>query len=66
MPSTDEFISGGNVYKLPGECAGLPLQAGEVAWTGGKSLTLGQVIGRVVVLAVLAGFVAVLVSAGGR
>jgi len=65
MPSTDEFISGGNVYKFPGECAGLPLQAGEVAWTS-KSLTIGQVIGRVVVLAVLAGFVAVLVSAGGR
>ena len=31
-----------------------------------KPLTLGQVIGRVVVLAVLAGFVAVLVSAVTR
>ena len=54
-----------NVYKFPGEGVGLPLQAQEVAWAS-RTLTLGQVIGRVVVLAVLAGFVAVLVSAVTR
>jgi hypothetical protein len=64
MPSTEEFISSGNVYKFPGESVGLPLQAGEVAWTS-KSLTLGQVIGRVVVLAVLAGFVGILIGVRG-
>lgn len=57
MPSTIEKISD-NVYRLRGEQCGLPLQAGEVAFTGKRGLSGWILVGigvAVVLIAVTVG-----------